>query len=74
MERAVSPRGTPAPVIARLNAAVVKVLATAEVATKLTELGVHPIPGSTPESVARFLAREIEIWRPIVAATGVTID
>ena len=69
-----APRGTPAPIIEKLNAAVNKALADPEIAAKLNELGVHPLAGLTPQSMTAFIAREIETWRPIVAASGVKID
>jgi tripartite-type tricarboxylate transporter receptor subunit TctC len=68
------PKGTPRDVIDKMNAAVQKALADDAVRRKLGDLGAQPLPGSTPESVAAFLAKEIEVWRPIIAAAGVKAE
>jgi tripartite-type tricarboxylate transporter receptor subunit TctC len=69
-----APRGTPPAIVDRLNAAVQTVLADDGVRTKLQELGAQPLPGTTPATIASFLAREIDVWRPIIADAGIKAE
>jgi tripartite-type tricarboxylate transporter receptor subunit TctC len=65
-----APKGTPAEVIATLNAAVVDSLADSTVRQRLTDLG-HVIATreeQTPEALAAFHRAEIEKWWPIIKA------
>jgi tripartite-type tricarboxylate transporter receptor subunit TctC len=69
-----APRGTPREIIDKMNAAVQRALADEAVSNRLKDLGAQPLGGSTPETVAAFLTKEIEIWRPIIAAAGVKAE
>src|ERR1044072_8271305 len=60
-----APAQTPAPAIARLNAAVNAVLKDPETAKKLIEAGADPAAG-TPEELAAFLKSELERWGKVV--------
>ena len=60
-----APAKTPAPVIAKLNAAVNAVLKDPETAKKLIEAGADPAAG-TPEQLAEFLKSELERWGKVV--------
>ena len=60
-----APARTPAPVIAKLNAAVNAVLKDPETAKKLIEAGADPAAG-TPEQLAEFLKSELERWGKVV--------
>jgi len=68
-----APAGTPAPIIARLNAAVRQTLDDGEVAAALFLRGARPVPG-TPESFAQFIATSSERWGVAVRASGAKID
>ncbi len=65
------PAGTPAAVLARLNAATNEALADAGVRQKLVDQGAVPAGGS-PADFAAYLAAEIARWAPVVRAAGVT--
>ena len=67
------PAGTPAAVVQRLNAEVVKALNSAEVREKLAVQGAEPL-GSTPEEYGAYIRRELARWAGVVKATGVTLD
>jgi tripartite-type tricarboxylate transporter receptor subunit TctC len=69
----VGPKGLPANIVARLNAAMQETMADAEVRGHLARHGVEPIPG-TPEDLARFIRVETDKWAPIVRASGATVD
>jgi tripartite-type tricarboxylate transporter receptor subunit TctC len=68
-----APAGTPAPVVARLNGALVKVLADAEVKKKLAEQGAEPY-AEKPEQFAEFIRKETAKWSQVVKASGATAD
>jgi tripartite-type tricarboxylate transporter receptor subunit TctC len=63
-----APKGTPAPVIARLNEAVGKALDDGTVRKRLLELGsVIPAPADrTPEALAALVKSEIAKWTPVL--------
>lgn len=67
------PAGTPAPVVARLSAAIVKAIDSAEVRAKLAAEGVSPA-SSTAEAFAAHIKSEIEKWSPIIKAAGVKME
>jgi tripartite-type tricarboxylate transporter receptor subunit TctC len=67
------PTGTPAPIVARLNAAVRETLADPEVAEALRARGAQPNP-NTSEAFARFIADSSEKWARAVRASGAKID
>ena len=63
-----APKGTPAPVIARLNEAVDKALNDENVRKRLLDLG-SVIPGPadrTPEALAALVKSEIAKWTPVL--------
>ncbi len=69
----VAPAGTPAAVVARLNAEVNQALALPEVAQQLAVEGALPTP-TTPEAFGALIAREIPRWREVVRAGNVKPD
>ena len=66
-------KGTPAPVVGRLNAAVRETLADPAVRKRLAELGQEIVPASqqTPEVLGAYHKAEIEKWWPLIKAAGV---
>jgi tripartite-type tricarboxylate transporter receptor subunit TctC len=69
-----APAGTPAPIVAKLNAAVNKALADPAVSGALEKAGITPTPGSTPQSTEAFVKAELAKWAPIIKASGAHID
>jgi tripartite-type tricarboxylate transporter receptor subunit TctC len=67
------PRGTPRPIIDKLNKAVNEALADPAVQAKLAELGGTLIPG-TPEDFGKVIVSETEKWAKVVKATGATAE
>jgi len=63
-----APKGTPAPVVARLNAAAVKALDDAAVRKRLLELGnlIPPAAERTPEALAALVKSEIRRWTAVL--------
>ena len=68
-----APAGTPAAIVARLNAEVNNVLQAPDVIEKLTAQGVTPV-GGTPEAFAEFVRADYARWGRIVKASGVKLD
>jgi tripartite-type tricarboxylate transporter receptor subunit TctC len=68
-----APAGTPAPVVARLNAALAKVLADPEVKKKLAEQGAEPY-SEKPEQFAEFIRQETAKWSKVVKDSGASVD
>jgi tripartite-type tricarboxylate transporter receptor subunit TctC len=65
----VAPAGTPADVIATLNAAFVAVLKDPDVVERIRALGAEPMPMS-PADYGAFINSEIEKWQKVVNASG----
>ena len=62
-----APKGTPAPVVARLNAAAVKALDDDDVRKRLRELGnLIPPAERTPEALAALVKSEIRRWTHVL--------
>lgn len=63
-----APKGTPAPIIAKLNAAAVKALDDEGVRKRLLELGsvIPPVAERTPEALANLVKSEIAKWTPVL--------
>ena len=68
-----APKGTPKPVIDRLNAAVVDALADPAIRARLADLGqeIPPREQQTPEALAAFHKAEVEKWWPIIKAANI---
>lgn len=71
-----APRGTPSPVIDRLNSALLAALRDETVRARLSELGIEPPDDSrmTPDGARAHMKAEIRKWLPIVKSLGVTLD
>jgi tripartite-type tricarboxylate transporter receptor subunit TctC len=71
-----APKGTPQPVIAKLNAAIVETLADAGVRSKLGDLGqeIPPREQQTPEALRAHHKAEIEKWWPVIKKAGIRAD
>jgi tripartite-type tricarboxylate transporter receptor subunit TctC len=68
-----APAGTPAPVLAQLNKALVKVLNQADVAKKINEQGAETY-SETPEQFAAFIQAESAKWGKVVKESGASLD
>jgi tripartite-type tricarboxylate transporter receptor subunit TctC len=68
-----APRGTPQPVITRLNAEFSAVIADPDIRARLATEGALPATG-TAEDFAAHIRGETEKWARVVAAAGMTVD
>jgi tripartite-type tricarboxylate transporter receptor subunit TctC len=68
-----APAGTPAPIIAKLAAAVGEAMRDGELLKRFTLLGVEPA-GDGPEVLAGEIRRTVAQWRDVVRKAGLTVN
>jgi tripartite-type tricarboxylate transporter receptor subunit TctC len=68
-----APAGTPAPIVAKLNAAVNDILKSKEAQTGLERLNAEAKIGS-PHDFAAFIAAEAPRWAAIASETGIKVE
>ena len=69
----VAPAGTPAPVIARLNAEVTAALNDPELKASMRNLGVEPSPGTAADFEA-YIKSETVKWARVIKTSGTKLD
>ena len=68
-----APAGTPAALVARLNAEVNQGIGASELGTLLASMSAAPKPG-TPAEFAAFIAAEVPKWARVVKTSGATLQ
>jgi tripartite-type tricarboxylate transporter receptor subunit TctC len=70
------PRGTPDPIVRRMNKAMGDMLENPALRKRLQDLGLEIVPPErrSPEYLAKFLSEEIERWGKIIKAAGISAD
>ena len=70
------PKGTPALIVAKLNAAVIAAMARPEVQARLKQLGASlpPPDERSPQYLQSLVEREIKTWGGAIKAAGITPD
>jgi tripartite-type tricarboxylate transporter receptor subunit TctC len=68
-----APPKTPAPIVAKLNAAINEVLAVPEMQAQLRLLHLQPV-GGTPQNMAEFVKSDIKRWGDLIRAANVSIE
>ena len=71
-----APKGTPRPVIARLNATITQALFDPQVRQRLDDLGIQitPLDQQTPEALRDLQKVEATRWWPIIKAANIKVD
>jgi tripartite-type tricarboxylate transporter receptor subunit TctC len=69
----VAPPKTPAPVVAKLNRAIVTVLKRPDVTEHLQRLNMQAI-GGKPEEIRKFVADETARWAEVIRAAGISAN
>jgi tripartite-type tricarboxylate transporter receptor subunit TctC len=69
----VAPAGTPAPIIAKLNAAINEVLRSPDMQATFVKLKAQPLAGS-PAEFSAFMARQIVTWGAVIRAAGIKLQ
>jgi tripartite-type tricarboxylate transporter receptor subunit TctC len=67
------PKGMPRDVVQKLATIVNAYVTSAEVASKMEQIGVRPIGGS-PEDLRKAQAGEIVKWEPIIRGAGISLE
>ena len=70
------PKGTPPPIVQKLNDATVKAMNTSSVRQRLKELGASVVAPDrrSPEYLQKFVVSEIEKWAPTIRRANVRVD
>jgi tripartite-type tricarboxylate transporter receptor subunit TctC len=70
------PKGTPAPIVAKLQAASSAVVDDGAVRDRMKQLGIDPVPPDRRSSayLGKFVAGEIDKWAGPVKASGLSVD
>ncbi len=70
------PKGTPDPIVHKLNKAMSDTLDNAAIRKRLEELGLVIVPPErrSPEYFAKFLPQDIERWGKVIKAAGISAD
>jgi tripartite-type tricarboxylate transporter receptor subunit TctC len=58
------------PIIDKLHAALIKVLAMPDVRAAITKQGSNPVSSASPEAFGQFIRSEMDKFRPVVQAAG----
>jgi len=70
---AYAPAGTPAEIVGRMQREIKAAISDRAVAEKLIAQGQTPV-GSTPEELAKVLARETPIWAELIQQSGAKVE
>jgi len=68
-----APAATPRPIIARLNAEVIKAVHSPDIKAKLNTAG-QDVETSTPEAMGAFLEAEIRKWARVIKEASITVN
>jgi len=68
-----APAGTPAPIVAKINAEMVKMIADPPFAQRLLDLGSEP-QSSTPAELAAHMRQESDRWARVIKAAGIKVE
>ncbi len=70
------PKGTPAPIIARINGAVQKALEDPVTSKRLAELGadIPPPEGRSPQALGHLVKSEVDKWVPLIKSSGIVVQ
>jgi tripartite-type tricarboxylate transporter receptor subunit TctC len=69
-----APRGTPAPIVGRLAAAVEEALSDPAIQARFNDLGTPAMRGFAPDRFAQYVRDEIALWAPLVRASGARVE
>ncbi len=69
----VAPAGTPSEVVATLNGAIVKAIASPELSKRFAGQGMRPLPLSASQ-FGSMINSEIDRWTPLVKSSGAQVD
>ena len=70
------PKGTPDPIVRKLNKAMSDTIDNPTIHKRLEDLGLDilPMEQRSPEYLAKYLPAEVERWGKVIRAAGISID
>jgi tripartite-type tricarboxylate transporter receptor subunit TctC len=70
------PKGTPKPIVDKLNKALQAMIARPDIRKKLEGIGLEILPPEqrTPEYHAKFMKDDIDRWSKVIKAAGITVN
>ena len=68
------PKGTPAPIVTRINAEIMKIAQSREIADKFLAMGVNPVKPNTPAQFEAFLNADIARWGKVIKEANVVVE
>jgi tripartite-type tricarboxylate transporter receptor subunit TctC len=70
------PRGTPDPIVRKLNKVMSDMLDNPDIRRKLEDLGLEIVAPEqrSPEYLAKYLPQEIDRWGKVIRAAGISVD
>ena len=70
------PKGTPEPIVRKLNKAMSDTLDDPNIRKRLEELGLVIVPPErrTPEYLAKFLPQDVARWGKVIQAAGISAE
>jgi tripartite-type tricarboxylate transporter receptor subunit TctC len=69
----VAPKGTPRPIIDKIQRKVAQIMSDPAMREKSEQIGAFPIP-SSPDEFRAFIRREAARWEPVLKETGIRFD
>jgi len=68
------PAKTPAAIVQRVNAEVMKVLAAPDIVAKLDSMGIDAAKPNTPAEFGAFMREDVDRWRNVVKQAKIATD
>jgi tripartite-type tricarboxylate transporter receptor subunit TctC len=68
------PKGVPRPIVARLNAELIRISRIPAIRDKMTAQGIDMMPPQPPSGVERLVRDDLALWVPIIKASGASAD
>jgi tripartite-type tricarboxylate transporter receptor subunit TctC len=68
-----APANTPAPIVAKLNAALNKVIGQPSVSQRLIELGYEPKP-STEQELGTLIAKDLQVYKKVIQEANIKAE
>jgi tripartite-type tricarboxylate transporter receptor subunit TctC len=70
------PKGTPDPIVRKLNKAINDMIENPAIRKRLEELGLEILPAEqrTPEYLAKYVPQEIARWGKVITSAGISMD
>ena len=69
-----APKGTPQPILDKLNKATAEVLASPQTRAQLKALVTDPAPDTSSAYFTERIKSETARWKPVIQASGITVD